>query len=659
MRDDIALCKSVDIMLLRGSRAVESFQSENDGAALFYVKSLVSDGSDYRLSLHCAAPASLRTTLSGESDVFAIESAPDAFLVSAPDASTEWPVGTLQAVSWSLAGAVQGSEACDDLELLLIRHGGSGSSDERLVQSLTLSARTTGPRYEFYVPGDSQPGTHVLRVQCAGDTALGGESQPFRIAANPAALEVRRPLQGTECLIGHSCVLEWASSVAGHSTACAELLGTLVETTRTVLSFRLRNERAATHAIYLPGALEPSLRAQFELRCAHDPALRASSRVFKLAFDEGSFDLLEPHAASRWTTGQTHTARWLSTLSASPNCSTVDVDLLQDGVAVSSWPAVPNSGSLDIYLPGSMTSRGVAAASPARGASPDEDGRYALRMSCGRDEHLTVTSARFAIVADPSALTFQSPTGTALWTVGSVEFVEWQTSKALREAASCEHLDLTLRRDGRTVQAARAPNTGRYALYLEGSLLPSSSYSLSLQCSADTDIRAESAGFTIAPLDAPFAISAPDASSEWVRGQAYAVRWASPLQLSDRCATVVVELRADDGTSDVGAAADASRQPAPSSVEVSNSGRAWLTVSRSTVVSGAFRVCVRCSQDRALSSCSEPFAVRESCGGTGCADAPAREDAPPAPASELRRAGTAQGGLPADAPSRSRMRKAL
>lgn len=76
---------------------VDSTTTKSDGAALFYVKSTLPDGKDYRVNLRCIEPTELSTALVGQSDTFSVESAAKAaFSVSFE--SAEWPVGTEQRV---------------------------------------------------------------------------------------------------------------------------------------------------------------------------------------------------------------------------------------------------------------------------------------------------------------------------------------------------------------------------------------------------------------------------------------------------------------------------------------------------------------------------------------------------------------------------------
>ena len=615
MRDDIALCLSVEISLLRGTQPVDSMTTENDGAALFYVSSTVSDGSNYRLSLRCVQPATLRTALVGHSDIFSVESAAEAFSVTAPEAGAAWPVGTERLVRWALARPVMGSEACEEVNVLLIGRGLGSGTEERLVRSVTVPA-AAGAEHALYASGDLQPGSYGVRVQCAGDTALGGESGRFQIVPNPSALVLIAPGPSTACLIGHACEVAWTSSVRGAaSPECAQLSGALVDGARALLAFRVPNEPARAgkdvgrHALYLPGSLAPTLRAHLELRCARDSSVRASSRPFRVVRDVGALELVEPHAGSVWGSGQTHTARWLTSLAGSANCSAVDVDLLHGGTVRASWPAAANSGSLQIYIPGD--------------SAPAAD--YAVRIGCAGDASLRATSAPFEVAPDPTALTLTSPAPRARWTAGSVELVAWRASDALRESASCAHVDVAVRRDTVRVHAARVPNNGRYAFYVNASLAPGDDYSIALACAADPAVRAESVAFAVVPLDAPFRFETPTARSEWMRGQSYAVRWASPLQLSDACATVRLELVAElPEPIDFEHAADGRQAPPPAAaLEAPNSGRAWLTVGRTAALPagglGTARVEISCTRDRALRGRTEAFTVREACSGVGCA----------------------------------------
>ncbi|KAJ1620309.1 hypothetical protein T492DRAFT_389337 [Pavlovales sp. CCMP2436] len=494
MRDDIALCSAVEISLQRGTQQpADTVQTENDGAHLFYVSSTVVDGDDYRIALHCAQPSALRNALAGHSGTFSVASAAEVFSVHSPAQGAVWAAGTEQEVGWTFARPVQEIAACDSVDILLIRRS---AADQQLLSSMTVPA-SAGPRFRLYVHGDSLRGTYTVRVQCAGDTALGGESGLVLIEPTPDALELRAP-EGAACLIGHACALEWSSSVSGRSDACAQLSGALVNSTRTVLAFHVANGAVGRFDLSLPGSLAPGAKFHFELSCQGDASVRASSSSFKVVRDEGALELTEPHAGSVWATGQTHTVRWLSSLGRSPDCAAVDVDLLHGEMAVAAWPAVPNSGALELYLPGSTAA----------------GGSYRLRLSCAGDSTLRSHSAGFAVARDPTALELSSPGVGAHWTSGSVEVVRWGASEALKAAATCAHVDLTLYRESVAVLSARAPNSGRYALYVNGSLPPSEYYALSLECSDDRAVKATSGEFAIARLQAPFIIQAPNAQSE-------------------------------------------------------------------------------------------------------------------------------------------------
>lgn len=658
MRDDIALCSSVEIALMRGTRRVDTVTTENDGAHLFYVRSAVEDSDDYRLHLQCVQPRSLSAALQGTSDRFVVESNPATFDVSSPAKGAVWPLASDNVVSWSLARSVRGSTACDRVQLLLIRRAEASSSHpDEPISLVTVTPAETGTDYAFHVPARTPPGTYLMRVQCAGDTALGGESEPFRISLNPGALVVTQPRQGQRCLLGHECPLAWTSTLIGHTSTCAQLEGALLDDGRTVGEFRAPIGAKALGR-YLPASLAPGSRYTYELRCANDSAVRAASKYFKVEADAEALELSSPQPGEFWSSGLAHEVRWESSVSASPNCSTVSIDLVagpapsaasrppsrsrgrggrgserapprQPTRVLASWPHAPNSGSHEVYVPGS---------------TPAGEG-YEIRLVCDGDQALRVSSAPFTIQPDSGALSFTSPSEGAEWTAGSVQFVQWEASDGLRSAASCAHVDVLVRHDGHTLSSARAPNDGRYSLYINGSLAPGPGYQLVLRCAADSGVSAQSPYFSVAALPRAFALTTPSAASEWVPGQSYAVRWSSPLQLSDVCDTVRAELLAGPTASARRGRRqrDAARDSLVAAVEASNTGRAWLTLPRSLDAGDEYRVRLSCVRDPALNSTSAAFSVRAPCAGAGCHDDDTRRAAVGAAPSPSR---GALGGAP-------------
>jgi C1A family cysteine protease len=196
-----SLDANVKIELFKGGAKISdiSASTANDGSCDWAIPPSLTAGTDYLVRVTTADAA-----YSDDSDLFAVTVTPPAITMTAPVAGANWAVGTLHAITWTKAGALDAN-----VKIELFKGG---------VKALAIAASTANDgSLDWTVPATLADGNdYIVRVTTLDD-AVSADSGAFTISSLPT-LTVTAPAAGVTWTRKTNQNILWTKTGAQAST---------------------------------------------------------------------------------------------------------------------------------------------------------------------------------------------------------------------------------------------------------------------------------------------------------------------------------------------------------------------------------------------------------------------------------------------------------